>query len=266
MSDIDETPETPEEDVRMSIWEHLDELRKRLVRSAAALMVGAILCWAYRVQVLAWLLRPYERAWAARELAGAPELQTLSAPDALMGYMQLALVGGLVFAIPVVFYQLWAFISPGLYAKEKRFIYPFVFFSTLLFLSGIAFAYYVAFPFMYDSFFAQLGQISSAGTMLTQRPTLEYYLDFTTRMLLVFGFVFELPLLVTFLALARIVTPQALLKFGKFAIVGSCVIGAIATPGQDIGSMLALSGALTALYFIAVGVSFVVVRPRKDGY
>jgi sec-independent protein translocase protein TatC len=262
MSDLDETPDSPEDDVRMSIWEHLEEFRKRLVRCAVALAIGAGCCWFYRVKLLALMLRPYERVWAERGLAGTPDLQVLSTPDALTGYMQLALTGGLVFAVPIIFYQLWSFISPGLYSKEKRLIYPFVFFASSLFLAGVAFAYFIVFPFMYQGFLSETGTVTALGTTLTMKPTMEYFVDFTTRMLLVFGFVFQLPMLITFLALAGIVTPRALLGFGRYAVVASCIVGAIATPGQDIGSMLALSGALMALYFLAVGVSFVLVREK----
>ena len=109
--------------------------------------------------------------------------------------MQLALVGGVIIGMPIIFYQLWAFISPGLYSKEKRYIVPFVLFSTTLFLLGVSFAYYVALPFSFPFFFSLLGQVGgTAGIVLTSKPTMEYYLDFAEHMLLAFGFVFELPL------------------------------------------------------------------------
>jgi sec-independent protein translocase protein TatC len=255
--------ETPERDVRMTIWEHLAELRNRVVRAAIALGIGAGVCWAYRQKLLAWLMVPYEHAWVDHHFPGVPELQTLSPADAFVGYLQLSLVGGVVCAIPVIFYQLWAFISPGLYSREKRLILPFVFFSTSLFLSGVAFAYYVAFPFTFNYFFSLLGQVSEGGTVLTQRPTLEFYLDFATQMLLAFGFVFELPLFITFLAIAGIVTPRQLIKFSRWAIIGAFALGAVVTPGPEISSQLAVSGALIALYFLSIGVAFIVAPKRK---
>ena len=252
---------SPERDVKMTIWEHLDELRKRLVRAALALLFTTILCWTMRTQIFAWLAHPYEVAWVARKFPGAPEFQTLGPADAFVGYLQLSLVAGVVIAIPVIFYQFWAFIAPGLYAREKRLIFPFVLFSTTLFLSGVAFGYYVAFPFTLNYFFSLLGQIDQAGTVLTQRPTLEFYLDFSTQMLLAFGFVFELPLFISFLVLAGIVTPKQLLKFSRWAILGSFALGAVVTPGPEISSQIAVSGALVALYFMSVGIAFV-LRPR----
>ena len=256
------TPEgTPERDVKMTIWEHLDELRKRLIRAALALGISAILCWTVRVQLFAWLAHPYERAWAARHFPGSPEFQTLGPADVFVGYLQLSLVGGVVIAIPVIFYQLWSFISPGLYSREKRLIFPFVFFSTTLFLSGVAFAYYIAFPFTLNYFFSFQGQVDDAGTFLTQRPTLGLYIDFATQMLLAFGCVFELPLFISFLVLAGIVTPKQLLKFSRWAILGAFALGAVVTPGPEVSSQIAVSGALVALYFMSIGIAFI-LKPR----
>jgi sec-independent protein translocase protein TatC len=162
----------------------------------------------------------------------------------------------------VIFYQLWAFISPGLYAKEKRMIFPFVFFSTALFLSGVAFAYYVAFPFTLNYFFSLLGQVDDAGTVLTHRPTLGYYVDFATDMLLAFGAVFELPLFISFLVMGGIVTPRQLVRFGRWAVVLSFIVGAVVTPGPEVSSQIAVSGALIGLYFLSIAIAFL-LKPRK---
>ncbi len=263
MSDEELTHEEPEADVKMTIWEHLDELRKRVVKAAAGTLFGAVLCWTFKEKLLGFLVRPYKKVWAQHFPDLKFELQGLAPADAFVNYMQLALTGGVVIGAPIIFYQLWAFVSPGLYAKEKRYIVPFVFFSTGLFLSGVAFAYYVAFPFTFSYFFSLLGEVDT-GVLLTSRPTMEYYLDFTTRMLLAFGFAFELPLFITFLAIAGLVTPMQLVKFSRWAVLGSCILGAIVTPGPEITSMLAVSGALVALYFLSVGVSFLVARKRAE--
>jgi sec-independent protein translocase protein TatC len=269
-SDEELTHVDPEDDVKMTIWEHLGELRKRLTRAALALLGGACVCWAIREQMLGWITMPYATAWRARfpELVKAgqsPELQTLAPADAFVNYMQLALVGGVIIAAPIIFYQLWAFISPGLYSREKRYIVPFVLFSTTLFLSGIAFAFYVALPFSFPFFFSLLGQVGGvSGIVLTTKPTMEYYLDFAEHMLLAFGFVFELPLFIGFLALAGIVTPQQLVRFSRYAIVGSFIVGAFVTPGPEISSQIAVSGALVALYFLSVGLAFLIARKKAE--
>jgi sec-independent protein translocase protein TatC len=248
----------PEGEVKMTIWEHLSELRGRVVKAAIGTVVCAVGCWVYRVELLAWLTKPYLRQWKLHFPNIPLELQTLAPADAFVNYMQLSLVGGVVLAAPVIFYQLWAFISPGLYAKEKRYIVPFVLFSSSLFMAGVAFAYYVAFPFTFNYFFSLLGQVGSSDTVLTSRPTMEFYLDFAEHMLLAFGFVFELPLFISFLAIAGIVTPRQLLKFWRWAVIASFALGAVVTPGPEISSQLAVSGALIALYFLSVAVAFLI--------
>lgn len=260
----------PEDDVKMTIWEHLGELRKRLTYAAIALVGGAVVCWSFKEKIVNQLTVPYKNAWRERfpELVKAgqlPKLQTLAPADAFVNFMQLSLVGGVILAAPIIFYQLWAFVSPGLYAREKRYIVPFVLFSTTLFFSGVAFAFYVALPFSFPFFLSLLGQIGGPeGIVLSMEPTMEFYLDFVEHMLLAFGFTFELPLFIAFLAIAGIVTPQQLVRFSRYAIIASFVIGAFVTPGPEISSQIAVSGALIALYFVSVGVAFIVARKRSE--
>ena len=114
----------------MTIWEHLDELRKRLVRSVIAYIIGASIAWTYRDPILAWLWKPFAESWRAQDIPGDPALNFAAPSDAFKAYFKLSLIGGLLFAAPVIFYQLWSFIAPGLYKKEKKVVIPFVFFST----------------------------------------------------------------------------------------------------------------------------------------
>lgn len=248
---------------KMTIWEHLDELRWRVMKALGMMVVTAIIAWSFRVKILGWLLKPFEKAWIDHHFPGAPELQTLSPADPFIGYLELTIFASIIASAPIIFYQLWAFVSPGLYQREKKFVIPFVVFSTSLFAGGVAFAYYVAFPFTFNYFFSLLGTVDATGTVLTQRPTLEFYLDFVTRFLIAFGFVFELPLFISFLAIAGIVTPKQLFKFGRWAILLSFIVGAIATPGPEVTSQLAVSGALVALYFLSIGVAFIVAPKKK---
>lgn len=260
-----EDGESPEGEVSMTIWEHLAELRTRLMRAALALLAGAIIAWVYREKLLAWIAQPYRNAWATKFPNEPLELQTLAPADVFVNYMQLSLVAGVVFAVPMIFYQLWAFVSPGLYAREKKYIIPFVVMSTTLFMSGVAFAYYVAFPFSFEYFFSLLGDVGgNTGIVLKSRPTMEYYLDFSERMLLAFGGVFELPLFIAFLSLAGIVTPRQLVKFSRYAIIASFIVGAFVTPGPEISSQCAVSGALVVLYFISVGLAYIVAKKKDE--
>ena len=252
-------PSAPPGDARMTIWEHLEELRRRIIKAALGVVVTTIVGWCFRTEILAWLVAPYQRTWMTRfhkELV----LQTLAPADAFLGYLELSLTAGIVVAAPVIFYQLWSFISPGLYRKEKKLIIPFVFFSSLLFLSGVAFAYYVAFPFTFNYFLSLLGEVRQ-GVELTQIVTLEFFLDFSTRFLLAFGAVFELPLFIAFLVLANIVTPKQLMKFGRWATVLAFVLGAVVTPGPEVTSQIAVSGALVGLYFISIPLAYL-LKPR----
>ncbi len=256
---VDEGEPVPENDARMTIWEHLDELRSRLVRSALGVLVTTVVAWFFRIQLLAFLVIPYQRTWQAhfhKDLV----LQTLAPPDAFLGYLQLSLVTGVIASAPIIFYQFWSFISPGLYNKEKRLIVPFVVFSSMLFMSGVAFAYFVAFPFTFNYFLSLLGEVRQ-GVELTQIVTLEFFLDFSTKFLLAFGAVFEMPLLIAFLVLANIVTPLQLWKFGRWATILAFILGAIVTPGPEVTSQIAVSGALIGLYFMSIPIAYL-LKPR----
>jgi sec-independent protein translocase protein TatC len=255
------TPPTAEREApgKMTIWEHLDELRGRVIKAAIGVLVATIVAWGFRERLLALLVAPYERVWLER-FHRPLVLQTLAPADAFLGYLELSLTAGVAAGVPIIFYQLWSFVSPGLYRKEKRLVIPFVVSSTVLFLSGVAFAYVVAFPFTFNYFISLLGPVKE-GVELTQIVTLEFYLDFSTRFLLGFGVVFELPLFIAFLVLANIVTPQQLLKFGRWATVLAFVVGAIATPGPEVTSQLAVSLALVGLYFLSIPIAYV-LRPR----
>ncbi len=253
-------PATPERDVKMTIWEHLEELRRRIIKAAAGVLGATVVAWCFRTELLAWLVAPYQRTWLTK-FDKPLVLQTLAPADAFLGYLELSLTAGIVGAAPVIFYQLWAFVSPGLYKKEKRLIVPFVFFSTVLFLSGVAFAYYVAFPFTFNYFLSLLGQVRQ-GVELTQIVTLEFFLDFTTRFLLAFGAVFELPLFIAFLVLANIVTPKQLLRFGRWATVLAFALGAVVTPGPEVTSQIAVSAALIGLYFLSIPIAYM-LKPRN---
>lgn len=249
------------DEARMTIWEHLEELRRRIIVAAGGVLVTTVAAWCLRIQLLAWLVAPYQRTWLVR-FHKPLVLQTLAPADAFLGYLELSVMAGIVGAAPLVFYELWAFISPGLYKKEKRLVVPFVTFSTVLFLGGVAFAYLVAFPFTFNYFLSLLGPITD-GVELTQIVTLEFFLDFATRFLLAFGVVFELPLFIAFLVLANIVTPNQLVRFGRWATVLAFALGAVVTPGPEVMSQIAVSAALIGLYFMSIPIAYL-LRPRSQ--
>jgi hypothetical protein len=143
---LDGLAEGPEGDTPMSFWDHLGELRSRLTRAALGVTVSVVLCFIYATELREFLAVPLHKAWIAANMPGKPELQVLAMMDAFMTDMRVAFAGGIFLALPVLFYQFWMFIAPGLYAREKRFVIPFVACSVFMFLLGAAFCYYVVLP------------------------------------------------------------------------------------------------------------------------
>jgi sec-independent protein translocase protein TatC len=238
----------------MSFWEHLDELRSRLIRAMIAYIIGASIAWAYRDPILAWLWKPFAQSWRAQGISGDPTLNFAAPGDAFTAYFKLSLMGGLLIAAPVIFYQLWAFIAPGLYGREKKIVLPFVFFSTLLFVGGGLFGWRVAFPITFEYF---LGLAGSAKDYVHIQPVvmMAQYLDFVSQMLLAFGIIFELPLFILFLSIAGIVNYLQLLRFGRWFVLVAFTVGAILTP-PDTTSQIMMSVPLCLLYFASIGLAY----------
>jgi sec-independent protein translocase protein TatC len=250
-------------DKKMTIWEHLDELRVRLIKAIIAYLVGASLAWNYREPMLAWLWKPFAESWRANQLSGDPALNFAAPSDIFKAYFKLSLIGGLIVSAPVIFYQIWAYVAPGLYKKEKRIVIPFVFFSTVLFVGGGLFGWRVAFPVTFG-YFIDLAK-TDPGTDLHIHPVVMVpeYLDFVNQMLLGFGIVFELPLFILFLSIAGIVNYLQLIRFGRWFVLVAFTIGAILTP-PDTTSQLVMSIPLCLLYFVSIGLAYLFgKRPSK---
>lgn len=271
---------TPDE-TRMTFLEHLEELRRRVFRALLAVIAGIAVGWNFREPLLGWLLRPLEIAWYCRERAckptqifsymvhpaafteayrrlpatARPTLHFAGPTDAFVAYFKLAAMAGLIFALPIVFYQLWAFVAPGLYPREKRLVLPFVFFSTLFFVAGSLFGYYLVFPIGYEWFLGFSGVIPGTATQIVPTIMMEDYLGFTSQMLLAFGVVFEMPLFIFFLALAGIVSSKQLFQFGRYFTVLAFILAAVLTPSTDVYSQVMLGGPLVLLYFLAAALA-----------
>jgi sec-independent protein translocase protein TatC len=250
----------PEGSPAMSFWDHLHELRARLVRSVLAIAVGIGVSWTYREPLLGWLTRPYASAWVAVGLGKQPFLHFPGPADLFFAYLKLAVIGGFVFALPVVFYQLWAFVAPGLYSRERRLALPFVLCSSALFAGGVYFGWRVALPIAYRYLLGLSGKV--AGSNLSVMPTImvEQYLDSISQMLIAFGLAFELPVLSLFLSLAGIISHRHLIRFARYFVVVAFIIAAVVTP-PDIVSHLILAIPLCLLYGISVVVAWVFGRP-----
>ncbi len=251
--------EVPEERV-MSFWEHLDELRRRLFRVVVAVLLGTIAAWTFRVKLLSWVVSPFARAWHQAGLPGDGALH-FQAPAALfLAYVKLSLLAGALCSLPIVLYQLWAFVAPGLYPRERHLALPFVFSSTGLFALGAWFGFRFAFPLAFQFLLSLSGQLGG-GFQVLPTVMVDDYLDFVMRMLLGFGVVFELPVLVFFLSMAGIITHRHMLRFARYFIVIAFIIAAVVTP-PDPASQLLMAVPLCVLYFLSIAVAWMVTRSR----
>lgn len=205
------------------------------------------------------LSRVIRRAAAAAGKANNPDrLVVLSPLEVFFAYLKIALVAGLFLACPVWLYQAWAFVAPGLYAKEKRIVLPVVLSASGLFLAGGLFAYYVMFPVMFDFLVNQMLPQTLAASF-----TVDNYIGLLLRLTVAFGVVFELPLAIAMLAAVGVVTPQGLARMRKFAIVIAFVLGAFLTPADPISQVL-MAGPLIIFYEIGIILARIVGRPRSE--
>jgi len=249
---------------KMTIWEHLDELRSRVVRALIAYVIGASVAWTFRDEILAWLWKPYAESWKAQNIPGDPTLNFAAPSDAFKAYLKLSLIGGLMIAAPVIFYQLWSYIAPGLYKKEKKIVLPFVFFSTVLFVGGGLFGWRVAFPVTFDYLLSLAGAAQGVGLAIRPVVMMGEYIDFVSQMLIAFGITFELPLFILFLSIAGMVNYLQLIRFGRWFVLIAFTVGAILTP-PDTTSQIAMSIPLCVLYFLSIGLAYLFgKRPSKE--
>jgi sec-independent protein translocase protein TatC len=238
------------DDRRLPLTEHLAELRSRLFRILLAWVIGSALAWSFSEAIFGLLLEPAVAALGDRAL------QAIAPTEIFFTYLKSAVLAGFVLALPVIFWQIWAFVSPGLYDTEKTAIVPFVLVSTGLFAGGATFGYAVVFPLMFD-FLTGFDSdfVESAWTM-------REVFALTTRLFLAFGVAFELPVLVFFLSLAGIVDARTLLRGTPYAVLAVFVAAAILTP-PDWVSQIFLALPMVLLYLVGVGVAFLFGGSRK---
>lgn len=229
---------------KMSFLDHLEELRKRLLISIIAVAVGFLVCWAFAEPIFAKLQAPLTEFLPKGDTLAYTRL---TAPFFL--YMKVAFFAGLFVAAPVVLLQLWLFIAPGLYKRERRMAAPFIIFGTLFFIAGGYFGYRFLLPAT-CSFFVETGK------QFKQMVTVDDYFSFASTIILACGLVFETPIIIFFLARLGIVTPAFLMQKFKYAIVLSFIIAAIVTPTPDMVTQSALAIPMILLYLIGVVVAY----------
>ncbi|MGK3993721.1 twin-arginine translocase subunit TatC [Sorangium sp. So ce1024] len=250
------------EDKPMSFWEHLDELRKRLVRSVLVFFAACVVGWEVRERLLHFLTVPFVDAWRDQNLPGTPSLHFGAPAAAFIAYFKLSMIGGAALASPFIFYQLWAFVAPGLYAREKRYVIPFVLFSTLLFVGGGFFGWRAAFPISFGYFLSMAGTV---GGDITITPTVMMgdYLDFVAQLLLGFGIIFEIPLIVLFLSIAGVINYLQLILFGRWFVFAAFILAALLTP-PEVTSQLVMAVPMCLLYVVSIGLAYVFGKPPTD--
>lgn len=253
---VDEDVPAPRTAGEMTLTEHLRELRRRLVRAALALAIGAVVGYAFFPEILEVLLRPYCGSLSDLRPEGSCQLVALRPLEPFSVRIRTALVAGLFLGGPVIFYQLWRFVTPGLTVRERRFALPFVALSQVMFAVGIVFAYLII-PQGLRVLLA-LG-----GPQIEPFLAAQEYLSFFLAMSLAFGIVFELPLVLIFLSLAGVLTASALRRARPYAIVAIFVLAAVITPTGDAVTLLLVAGPMTLFYELSVLAAWLIERSRR---
>ena len=238
------------EEVEMPFLDHLEELRWRLIRSLVSVVAFTIIAFLFSDYLLEFLL------YSTKNLNQPINLQVLKVQAVFVIKLELSLIAGIIFSLPYIFYQIWSFVAPGLLEKERRYVVPVILFATLSFLAGSAFAYFVIIPFALDFF------LGLAPASVTNNIALDFYFGFMVRIIMVFGIVFELPVVSLLLTKLGILTPQFLKKYRRYAIVIFFVLAAVLTP-PDPTTQILLAIPLVLLYEVTIWVSYFFRKKEK---
>ena len=247
---------------RAPLMDHLMELRDRLVWSIAAVVVGFIACFIFVDPLFMFLAKPFQTAMAVAhpERAGeAIELINTGAFGFFSVKMQIALFGGIVLAFPVVAWQVYAFIAPGLYKRERMAVAPFMIAAPIMFALGAAFVFYVAMPFALN--FALTQEVTDGPVRVTYLPKVEEYMGLVTTLVLAFGLMFQLPVVLSLLGKVGIVSSKLLQQGRRYAIVGIAAFSALVTP-NDVISMFVMAVPVYLLYEISIWIVAAMERTR----
>lgn len=253
-----EPDDTELDDGRMPFIEHLRELRVRLRNAALFFLIGFVGSWFFSEQIYEWLRVPLDNGWKANpNLGDTPVMHYGSLTEPFWVYISVSLWAGIFVSSPFIFFQLWKFVAPGLYKRERNVGVVFAIVSAAFFIAGAAFCYYL----VIEQLAAYLLGYSSATTI----PTLFIgdYFDLVKNLMLAFGAVFELPVLIYFLAKIGLVTHKGLWKFNRWWVVISFVVGAILTPTPDVVTQTMMALPMIVLYNLSIIVAWVVVRNRE---
>lgn len=222
---------------------HIADLRKRLINSTICLVIAFFACFTFYEPILGWMMLPVEAVLPANSHMVAVEIQ-----ETFFTALKVAFFAGFIISLPVIFWQMWLFLAPGLYEHEKKLVIPFVFFATLMFLIGASFAYWVVVPFGFEFL------INFGSAVVTVLPSIGKYVGFFTKLLFGFGVAFELPVITFFLAKIGLVDDKMLKDFFKYAVVLIFILAALLTP-PDVLTQFLMAGPLILLYIISIYVA-----------
>src|SRR5919198_4501723 len=252
---LSEAPDTEKDSLpAMGFLEHLEELRRRIIYSLIAVGVGFLLCWGYAERIYEIMQRPIMVALQRNGMS--EKLVYLNPTEPFNMYLKVALLAGLFVASPFVLYQVWAFISPGLYRNEKRYVVPFMFSTVGLFLAGGYFGYKLVYPHA-------LQFLINFGQPFQPMITIGEYTDLFLTIIIGMGAIFEMPILVFFLSLMGIVTAGWMWRNFRYSILVIFVIAAIVTPTTDILNMCVFAAPMVALYVLSTAVAWLVHPARR---
>ena len=242
-----------EELPRMSLVEHLEELRQRIIRSVVAVAIAFAVCWFFVEDLADFLARPLYKV-----LPPDTRLTFLGVTDPFLIYVKVAALAAVFLAAPALLYQAWRFIAPGLYKRERRQAIPFILAGTLFFVGGGAFAYYVAFPFAVEF-------LIGMGKAFQPMITVERYFRFLLYVILGLGLMFELPIFIFLLAQMGVVTPRFLMRHFKWAVLLIFIAAAFVTPTPDVVNLCLFALPTILLYLLGVGAAALVLKKKKEG-
>lgn len=239
----------------MGFLQHLEELRIRIIKSVVFVIIGFGLCWNYVEKIWAWIQAPIIQALASNKMETTLVYTNPTEPFNI--YLKVAFLAGLFLASPFILYQVWAFISPGLYRNEKRYVLPFMFSTVGLFVAGGLFGYYMVYP-------AALTFLIDFSKQMKPMITIGEYLDLFMTIILGLGVVFEMPILVFFLALFGVVSAGWMWRNLRYSILVIFTIAAIITPTTDIMNMCIFAAPMIVLYIVSIGVAWLVHPSRRN--
>ena len=231
---------------------HIADLRKRLTISTITVVIMFFACFTFYEPILEWMMVPVKHALPAGTSMIAVEIQ-----ETFFTAMKVAFFGGFIISLPVIFWQLWLFLAPGLYDHEKKLVVPFVFFATLMFLLGASFAYYIVVPVGFDFL------IAFGNSVVSVLPSIGKYVGFFTKLLIGFGIAFELPVITFFLAKIGLVNDQMLKDFFRYAVVLIFIVAAVLTP-PDVISQVLMAAPLLILYGVSIYIAKVFNPAQKE--